>query len=211
MAWTTERELLPGAAVFYGVRPAWAHLWEQCKRERRDWFYGDNSYHDATRERHFRFTKNAIQHTGLGTSDGKRFAALGITVKPMRSDGDRIVLCPQSPEFMQTVAGDPGWEARVTKNLREIHGADRLIVRRKGEKRPLRDDLARAALLATWSSCAAVTALLEGVRVLCAPQCCATFADDRLRWASVLADNEFSLEEMARGDAWRMLNGEVRA
>jgi hypothetical protein len=32
----------------------------------RDWYYIDNSYFDAVRERQFRVTKNAIQHTGQG-------------------------------------------------------------------------------------------------------------------------------------------------
>jgi hypothetical protein len=88
------RELADGAAVFYGVRPAVAHLWEQAKREARDWYYIDNSYFDAARERQFRVTKNAIQHTGRGASDGRRFRALGIAIGPMRVGGDtRCSVC----------------------------------------------------------------------------------------------------------------------
>lgn len=207
MASTAARELLPGAAAFYGVRPGWAHLWAQAKAEKRDWFYIDNSYFDVARERQFRVTKNAIQHTGLGTTDGKRFAELGIAVKPMRSSGAHVVVCVQSAEFMQVVAQDPGWLARVLPNLQERYGDPRVILRTKHEKRPLADDLRNAGLMVTWSSAAAVTALLEGVRVLCAPQCCATFVgEDRVRWAGVLADQQWTLEEMARGDAWRALN-----
>ncbi|MGP1675905.1 MAG: hypothetical protein ACTS6J_01950 [Burkholderiales bacterium] len=206
MASTTARELEPGPAAFYGVRPGWMHLWEQAKREGRDWYYLDNSYFDCARERQFRVTKNALQHTGRGESDGRRFASLGIKIKPMRTGGEDVIVCPSTPEFMQVVAGDPGWLDRVTRNLRRQYGADRVIVRTKQDKRPLMDDLKNARLLVTWGSAAAVTALLEGVRVACAPECCATYADDRLRWASVLADHQWDLSEFANGTAWRALN-----
>lgn len=209
MASTTARALEPGAAVFYGVRQPWMHLWEQAKREGRDVFWIDNSYFDCARERQFRVTKNALQHTGRGKSDGKRFRALGIEIKPMRTDGEDVIVCPSTPEFMQVVAGDPGWLDRVTRILRKRtkHGPGHVIVRTKQSRRPLLEDLRNARLLVTWGSAAAVTALLEGVRVACAPECCATYADDRQRWANVLADQQWSLEEMRKGIAWQMLCG----
>lgn len=195
MAWTTRRELLPGPAVFYGVRPAWKHLWEQAKREGRDWFFIDNAYFDCCRERYFRVTKNAIQHTGRGVSDGKRFSALGIPIRPMRAGRDYDLVCRQSDEFMRVVANDPHWCIRVITQLR---AAGRyVVVRSKNEKRPLADDLRGACRLWTWSSAAAVTALLEGVPVTCSTQCCAHEVTDRAQWAAVLADNQFTLEELA--------------
>lgn len=202
MASTTALELEPGPAVFYGVRPSWKHLWEQAKREGRDWYYADNSVFDCVRERQFRVTRNAIQHTGLGKSDGKRFAALGISIKPMRG-GSRVVIAAQSQEFMECVAEDPGWLERVSLSLSEQHGD--VIVRTKQDKRPLLEDLKDAGLLVTWSSAAAVTAILEGVPVMCAPQCCVAYAGDRAAWAAVLADNQWTETEMHGGIAWRSL------
>lgn len=205
MASTAARELEPGPAAFYGVRAPWLHLWEQAKREGRDWYWLDNSYFDCVRERQFRVTRNALQHTGLGASDGKRFAALGLPIKPMRADGENIVICPASDEFMAVVAKDPAWLDRISKRCRAKYGAERVIVRRKQDKRPLLDDLAGCRLLVTWGSAAAVTALLEGVHVLCAPECCATHAGNRAKWAAVLADNQWSLDEFRDGTAWRAL------
>ncbi len=197
--------LQPGAAVFYGVRPAVAHLWAQAKAEGRDWFYIDNSYFDAVRGGQFRVTKNSLQHTGMGRSDGNRFAALNVRVKPMRSGGDYVLLCAQSDEFMEVVAGDRGWTERLTENLRRAHGD--VVVRFKHTQRSLAHDLARAGLVATWSSAAAVEGLLAGVPVLCAPECCATYAGaDRKAWASVLADNQWTLDEISKGIAWAALN-----
>lgn len=199
MAWTTAPELEPGPAAFYGVRPAWRHLWEQAKREGREWWYLDNAYFDVSRETSFRVARNAIQHTGLGESDGKRFAALGIKIKPMR-EGREVVIAAQSEEFMACVAGDPDWLERMKRRFPDA------IVRGKRETRRLLDDLKHAGLLVTWSSAAAVTALLEGVRVACAPECCATYANDRQKWAAVLADNQWTIEEMRDGTAWRTVS-----
>jgi hypothetical protein len=206
MAWTTEVALLPGDAAFYGVRPAWSHLWEQAKRERRNWWYLDNSYFDVTRERYFRVTKNAIQHDGRGPSDGRRFNKLGIPIKAMRG-GDYELVCQQSDEFMWVVADDPDWTNRVVSRLREAGKS--VVIRRKNSKTPLVEDLRRARRLWTFSSAAAVTALLEGVPVSTSGMSCAhsTHPDDRLRWAGVLADNQFSVDEMKNGLAWKSLNG----
>ena len=196
MASTTARALEPGAAAFYGVRGPWMHLWEQAKREGRDFYYIDNSYFDCVRERQFRVTRNRLQHTGQGESDGERFKALGLTVKPMRGGRD-VVICPATPEFMQDIARDPGWLERMKHKYR---GA---IVRTKQDKRPLLADLENARLLVTWGSAAAVTALLEGVPVVCAPECCAFDVQDRAKWAAVLADNQWTLDEFRNGTAWR--------
>ena len=207
MASTTARELEPGPCAFYGIRYSYLHLWQQCLREGREYFFLDNSYYDCRRERQFRVTRNRVQHTGMGESDGKRFAALGIQIKPMRDGGENVIVCPSTPEFMDLVANDPAWRDRVTRNLRAQYGTERVIVRTKQDKHPLLADLTNARLLVTWGSAAAVTALLEGVRVVCAPECCATYADDRLRWASVLADQQWTLPEMQNGTCWSVLNG----
>lgn len=203
---TIPNRLRAGAAVFYGVRPGWAHLWEQAKAEGREIFFLDNSYFDVTRERSFRVTKNAIQHNGAGVSDGQRFAALSLRVKAMRSPaGQVVVACAQSDEFMRVVAGDADWLTRAVAAQRDA--GHQVLVRHKGEKRPLAEDLRRARLVLTWSSAAAVGALLEGVPVECAPACCAyrVAAADRERWASVLADQQWTLNEMERGATWMAL------
>lgn len=207
MASTTASKLLPGDAVFYGVRTGWAHLWEQAKREGRTWYYADNSFFDCVREKQFRVARNAVQHNGAGVSDGARFAALGIQIKPYAERGPLVVVCPPSDEFMQVVAGDPGWLRRTVEALRAKHGSKNVVVRWKFDKRPLMADLEDAKLLVTWGSAAAVTATLEGIQVECSHQSCANSIGDRLQWARVLADNQWTLEEFRNGTAWRMLNG----
>lgn len=203
---TPPAQLQSGAAVFYGVRPAVAHLWQQAKAERRDWYYIDNSYFDAARERQFRITKNALQHDGRGNSDGGRFARLGLEVKPMRTSGELALVCEQSQEFMRVVAGDPDWIASAAAELRRRYGPDRVALRRKSSTLPLARALEQAFIVATWSSAAAIEALLAGVRVMCARECAAYDVSERHAWARVLADNQWTLDEINKGMAWAALN-----
>ena len=95
---TTLRD---GPAVFYGVDASNEAIWREVKASGRDFFYVDNSMFDSARQSHFRVTKNRLQHTGIGTSDGKRFRALGIDIAPWRAGGAHIVVCPQSDAFMR--------------------------------------------------------------------------------------------------------------
>lgn len=207
MASTTAAKLLPGDAVFYGVRTGWLHLWAQAKREGRTWWYADNSFFDCVREKQFRVARNAVQHSGAGVSDGKRFAALGVRIKPYAERGPLVVVCPPSDEFMQVVGNDPGWLRRTVEALCARYGRKNVVVRWKFDKRPLMADLDHAKLLVTWGSAAAVTATLEGIPVEVSHQSCALHIGNRLQWAGVLADNQFTLDEFRNGTAWRMLNG----
>jgi hypothetical protein len=218
-------KLQDGDCFFYGVRPAFAHLWTQCKSEGRAWFYGDNSYTDAHRETYFRVTKNALQADGLNASwsgDGvARFKALGLTVQPWRNDGAHIVICPQTEEFMRGAGGFEGdWLAETTAKLRSFTDRE-LRIRRKCDKRPLSEDLRGAWALVTHMSCAAVEAVLAGVPVFCTGRCAArwmgtsdlslietpVYPERREEWAAVLAANQWSEAELRDGTAWAALNG----
>lgn len=204
--------------MFYGVRQPWQHLWLQAKAEGRDWLYGDNAYFDCARERYFRITRNAIQHTGDGASDGRRFRELGLMPQVWQRDGTEILICRQSDEFMRVVAGRPDWFADTYAALRRI--TDRpVVVREKDDTKPLQAALRRAWAVVTWSSACAIQAVLAGVPVVCDAACAAapfgTPLDEiekprrlegRTRWASVLADNQWTLDELRDGTAWRALN-----
>jgi len=225
MASTEARELEPGPAAFYGVRPAWMHLWEQAKREGRHRWYLDNSYFDISRETYFRVTRNALQADGLNAcwsgEGAARFKALGLPIRDWQRNGSHVVICPQSVEFMGGIGGFNGdWLALVTDELRKY--TDRPFrIRKKGGCIPLIDDLRGAWALVTHMSCAAVEALLAGVPVFCTGRCSAQwmgtsdlsriesphYASGRQSWATVLAENQWTLAEMRDGTAWKALCG----
>lgn len=221
--------LRPGPAFFYGVNQTNLAVWREVVRTQRDYYYSDNSYWDPCRQKFFRVTKNRLQHSGIGQSDGKRWRRLGLEIAPWRSGGTHILICPQSAAFMEHVIGaNRDWVMRTVDTIRAI--SDRPIRIRswnanKGEiGKTLGDDLADAHVLVTWSSAAAVNAVLAGVPVVCLGQCAAEpmstpllgietpqRPDGREEWAAVLADNEFTMDELRNGTAWRHLTKEEHA
>lgn len=207
-------QLEPGAAVFYGVTPETAHLWRQAVAEGRDWYYIDNSYFDASRGTYYRITRNRLQHDGRGASNGTRFEALGVPVRPWRDGcGHQIVVCLQSPMFMETVAGvHPREWQKTVQQVIAARPELRVVVRdwhadKKLAAATLDNDLRDAALLLTWGSAAAVEALLAGVPVHVGPQSAAYGIAPPFRraWANVLADNQWTVDEIRNGTAWRDL------
>lgn len=220
---TGSPRLLSGPAFFYGVDSSNEHLWLEARADPgRVWYYADNSFFDSARGKYFRVSKNRLQHCGYGTSDGERFRALGIEMKPWREAGDHVVVCPQSDHFMRTIVGFRGdWTREIVGALKTL--TSRPVVVREWQRdkgkaaKTLPADLDGAHALITWSSAAAVTAVLAGVPVVVGGDCAAAPMagqmfkldqlprKDRENWAGVLADQQWTLDEFARGDAWRAL------
>ena len=205
-------------AVFYGVNADNARDWYRAQAAG-DWYYIDNSYFDSVRGQQYRVTKNRLQVNPFGVaSDGKRFDALGLTIAPMNArPSDLWIVVEQSPSFMQYVASDPFWIDRVV--ARSIPKGHRVKVRRWApdkikQQETLPADLAEAWTLVTHSSAAAVTAALMGVPAIVSPTSAmyygrwSTFPehDERRAYLNVLADNQWTLEEIRNGKAWEWLN-----
>jgi hypothetical protein len=229
---TLPMSLLPGAAAFYGVTPATKAFWEQAKAEGRDWYYIDNAYFHEWRGTYYRATKNRLQHTGIGTSDGKRFAALDLEILPWRKPGKHVVVAPQSDEFMQVVAqwgtnlyGQTRWvDAAIAAMYQETQREVRVLTWNRDKTKwysELPANLVDCWSLLTYSSASAISALLAGIPAICtaddciaAPMVKPDFDDieyplrpeGREAWAGVVADNQWTLDEMRSGLAWRMLH-----
>lgn len=223
-----------GPTFFYGVDESNLPIWQWSLASGHDVWYADNSYFDATRGQRFRITRNRLQHSGFGISSGARFAELGIHLAPWRDRGEHIVVCPQSDHFMGMLAGydrarmyQGAWLSDLLLSLDGVTDRPLRIRdwnRDKGaQAATLGADLVGAHALITWSSAAAVTAILAGVPAISLADDAAARAlfppplnledlprPDRLNWAGVLADNEFTLEEMRDGTAWRRLNAEPK-
>lgn len=215
--------LRDGPAVFYGVDASNIEFFNAVRQRGDDWYCIDNSYFDGARQEYFRISKNRLQHTGLGTSDGARFKALGVDIKPWRESGEHIVVCPQSESFMHQMVGYAGvWDSAAVAFLK-ARTQRQIRLRKWGRDKSalaatLGEDLRGAHALMTWSSAAAVTAILSGVPVIVqSPDCAANpmAGDgrsieqlpmlDRENWAGVLADNQWQLSEIEKGKAWSHL------
>lgn len=216
MVWTDAEFLEPGDVAFYGVRPAWSRLWRQALAERRTIFYLDNSFWDETRETKFRVGRNVVQMYEFPKRDYPKFRR---PIMPWREGGEHIVVCPQSSEFMVCVERfSEQWEEWVCRRLR-MYTTRPLIVRKKGERRPLAEDLRGAWALVTHTSAAANEALIAGIPAFTTGLCAATSMsnhdlaaierpkcpDGREAWAAAVAAHEWTLDEMANGTCWKEL------
>lgn len=223
-----DNTLRDGDAFFYGVDRSIEHIWRTILHDQtRTFYYCDNSYFDDTRQEYFRITKNMLQHTGEGVSDGERYIKqLGRdhSVAPWREEGRHIVVCEQSASFMDLPIGYEGdWLNDIVPALRRLTSREIRIRRWERDKahssNSLMNDLLGAHALVTWSSAAAITSVMAGVPIIAQGQCAAgpmsgSLLDieqlpmpPRYNWLGVLADNQFTLDEMRSGYAWEKLNG----
>lgn len=217
------KALEPGAAAFFGVVGI-EHLFRLACAERREWWYGDNSFFDVSRGNYFRFAKNQLQISKPLAPDHARLKALGVQVKPWTNGGAHIVIIEQSPHFMQLSGAHPVWLGRLVAQLRMY--TDRpLLLRRWSRNKAnasvsLQHDLKDAWALVTYSSAAANEALIAGVPAFVGFRQCAAAPmaagelsaiesparpDGREEWAAGLAASQWTLSELADGAAWKAL------
>jgi hypothetical protein len=220
----------PGAAAFYGLAGLEALFTlakQRAQLHRGDWYYLDNAYFDATRQRYFRVSKNAMQRSAR-SPDFARLDELDVTIAPWRRAGRSILIVEQSDYFMRELVGwrggAAGWREDV---MRELAGytdrplRPRIWLRDKAKaSSSLAADLAGAWAVVTHSSAAAVEAVLAGVPVFLTGESVAiemglvqlsrieqpSYPEGRREWAARLAASQWRLDEMTKGVAWRALN-----
>lgn len=142
-------------------------------------------------------------------------ARLQIPMKPWRGTGRHIVLALPGQSFGQAIGLDmPAWGIDIRKRLaRATHRP--VTIRPKGGQRPLSHDLRNAWALLTHSSNVAVDAVVEGIPVFVEPSNPAApvgrtdleferpVMPDRKPWWASLMSQQFTLNEMASGLAYR--------
>jgi len=217
-------------SVFFGTEGVMSAF---QKAKSGTWWYIDNSYFDKHRGIYFRVTKNALQVDPRGkTSTGERFDKLNVPIKRWRDPlGEDTLLCPQSDDFMKSTLGmkDYDW-TRDVRAIIDTYDRPDLPVRVRHWNRDklkaavvLEHELPHCRLVISHSSSASITAMLEGVPSistgstaaayhLTGPLTRESFIDpprpsygERYQFASVLADNQFTLSEFSTGVAWKWL------
>jgi hypothetical protein len=208
--------LQPGPVAAFGSPRLWGLL-QQARAQGRDWYYGDHGYFQ--RGRYYRCTRGAYMHDGRGQSDGRRLRAHGVRVQPWRRGGGHVLVCPPGEVFCGLHGMDAESWLGGTLNKLAAHTDRPVQVRAKSEARhrPLSVDLRDCWALVTFMSNTAVEAVLAGVPVFCTGQCTGLTMgrgdlskieepakpEGRRQWAAVLADQQWTLEEMSRGMLWR--------
>jgi len=195
------------------------HIWNSLMKTIKrgdDFYYGDHAYFG--RGKFYRVTKNRFQHDGeTGHGDMDRIKPFWERPKPWKKGGRNIILCPQSSNHHMRF-GEPDWEQRVRAAI-ELRSDRPIITRTKKSRRPLVADLEDAHCVITHTSNAAVEAILNGVPAITTGDCCAShmsgsdpvnvekpfYPDGRMEWASILANNQWTLDEIRRGVCWHKI------
>lgn len=217
--------LQPGSVALWGSPQLWPLL-EQARFEGREFWYGDNAYFG--RGKFYRITRNGLQHNGVkrATDRGfgwtRRFQQLGRIIRLWRRTGRHVLLCPNSEGYFRLFGLDVHeWITEVSTAIAEV--SDRpVLVRWKTDvrERPLAEDLRDCWAVVAFSSASALDALVAGVPVFVTADFAAAYRmgepdvrriespiypDDREDFCATLANNQWTLPEIQRGDAWRAI------
>jgi len=188
---------------------------------RKNFYYGDHGI--IRRNIFYRVTKNSYFHNGLGKSDGVRARTQGFIPAPWRKDGKTIIICPQSEEHhLRYGLTRDEWITRTVDQL--SRQTDRPIkIHGKWDRKPLQAFFNEAWAVVVHSSNSAVEAVLSGIPAFHTAPCTAAsvacsdlskietpvYSENRQNFFNVLADNQWTLEEMARGMAWEKINAAI--
>lgn len=140
----------------------------------------------------------------------ERWAALGVVLKPWRTDGEHVLVCPNRGFGVPERVMHPDWADLVAQQIRKVTKRPVRIRRHPGNdapKRSLAEDLRGAWCTVIWSSSSGVHALVEGIPVICcAPYWiakAATTADVTAVDAPPLLDREAAFRRLACGQ-WQL-------
>lgn len=215
----TGRRLGADPVALFGSPSQWPLL-RKAQAVGRDYFYSDHGYFG--RGLFYRITKNAYQHDGTGDADPERFLKFGKAIEPWQVSGSHVLICPNSPEhFAQHGLEHDVWLQATVATLR-AHTDRELRVRwKRNQHVRIIEDLRAARACVVYSSAAALDALIAGIPVfVLAPFAAAyrmglsdltqietpIYPDDREPFLSALANQQWTLSEIYRGQAWRSLS-----
>jgi len=209
--------------VFYGVDEITRPWFDLASTKPGAFTYLDNGYlrskyHDGGETSpYYRVTRGSSQHSGLGRSNGQRFAALGIDLKPWREDGRHVLIAMQSEWWYERHGLDRSvWLAAVRHHIKHATGRP-VVVRDKPEgldhSAAVTEALRDCWCVVTHSSNVAIDAIVQGVpavvlgRSAARPMAGRTLEavidpptpDGRLNWAGVLADHQWTRAEIGQG------------
>ena len=197
---------------------------EKAKALGYNYIYGDHAY--LVRHQFYRLTPNKYQIDVIGSSDLKRFNSLGLEVSPWKKNGSKILLAPQSDIFMRNFGiSQKEWITNTVKNLRKF--TDRQIV--ISEKKPtsaeenFESQLKDVYAVIVFNSVAGLQAVMRGIPCFTTIPCASTYfgrlgienieqplyAEDRLLKFGILADNQFTFDEIKTGVAWKHIQSKI--
>lgn len=212
----TNMQLQDGDVALFGD-PKLFRMLKEAQRQGKNWFYGDKAYFG--RGIYYRITKNAYMHDCEGEASPYRWNSLGIRLQPWQN-GSKILLCPQSDAFFRLHGTtQDAWIQEVTRKIKEV--SDRKIKihckNPSDTEKTFRKQLTDIWAVVVHSSMAGAQAAIHGVPCFAtdSSSVSAKFGTtdlslietpvkptnrDHLAW--ILADNQWTLDEIKSGMAW---------
>jgi hypothetical protein len=202
----------------------WGHRWTGAQIVPRAWkagapfYFIDNGYHvpaNGSSHGYYSVTYRSFGPMFLDEPDMSRLPVVMKDWRPPRDDPDGVVLLCMPGEWFGKMFGwnMSHWSEAVIAEVGK-HTSRPIVVRDKDSSIPFEYDLCRAAVVITHSSKAAVRAILDGVPCIveslnpAAPVSGTSLSQiedppmpDRARWWASLMCQQFSLDEMRRGEA----------
>lgn len=221
-----EPDSLPAecSPVFVGLRPATAPLLHDLHRTNRSYVTIDNGYFRPYKEGgYFRVTQNGLQTSmppeQLRLSASIRWAALNIQLQPLREPtAGHVLLVLQSEAWYQMVLGcnREDWVRLALDFLERTNPGVPIKLRDKPLKgrqgiAPLQEDLDGACAVAALSSAVLLEAAVQGLPIYALGVSAASGLhgnrgiDLRQGVFSNLADNQWTVDEIASGHCWEEL------
>lgn len=227
---------LKGPGVFYGRDRGTLSIMRQCANDRVPWFMVDNGYFGARRyDGYYKISRNGFQCDGLGVPDYDRLAeVLAITGQSIRHKWRKrslkahVLICPPIVEYERCHwFSHTHWLRFVTHAVRKATERKFRLRYKPGDKRgtdsrTLEDDFTHCHAVVTHDSNIAVEAIMEGIPAFVTGTSPAqVFGNvdlalidkprrdaNRLKWLAILANNQWTLDEIASGMACEAISRE---
>ena len=206
--------------VVWGVLRGSDAIVAKAKSQDLPFYYIDHAYFDRGHGHSYRITYCGYEAGPVRRASHDRLRKLGLTIQPWRKSGRTIIVCPPT-DYFAAAHGCLNWLDDTLAQLR--FETDRpIVVRNKpqpGETPvPLAEALANAHALVTHSSNVAIEAACLGTPVFVAPTSAAAPIGctdlsrieeprypNRENWLAHLAYSQFTIEEFASGEAWKIM------
>ncbi len=217
--------LLPGPAIVHGILRGCGEIIKACEWIDRDYYHIDHGYMKrGYYDGYFRVSKNGLQADWWSDENAEkypadRFRSMGVKPTPWKKNGTHIVFAPIATAVANLRGIHPGeWNGVVRDEIKRW--TDRpVVVKEKQSDVPIGEALKDAWCLVTYSSNTAIDAILAGIpTVVLGPSAAEPVSwglsdievphyPDIEPWLNWLAYQQWTLEEMKRGECWAYVKG----
>jgi len=191
-------------------------------KKSKEFWYIDHGYFGKG---NYRITRNALLHNGEGNHDWNRFNKFNNKFSNWKRNGKCVVICaPSTP--MSKFLNIENWLSNTIEKVKKYTDREIIISQKINSPKgyypdikndipnlPIDEALDKAWVLITDHSNTMVTSLIKGVPIICTNTNRKIGALDRVEkpiynreWLKNLAYNQWSLEEIEKGKAWKELN-----